>query len=205
MEIIEEVEKLKESDIGKTVNCRIREFEKIGKNPDKIFSELCFCILTANFQAEKSIKIQEGIGNGFCELSESELSAKLGGFGHRFPNMRARYIFDARKFREELLEKLRKENDFELREWIVRTIGGIGMKEASHFLRNIGFKNLSIIDFHIIDLLVREKLIDRPKMLNKKKYLDIEEELMKLASKLGLNLAELDLYLWYLETEKVLK
>lgn len=82
------------------------------------------------------------------------------------------------------------------------------MKEASHFLRNIGYKNLAIIDFHIIDLLVKENLIKfdrKKKSLTKNKYLEFEKILKNLAEKCQVNLAELDLYLWYLETGKVLK
>ena len=79
------------------------------------------------------------------------------------------------------------------------------MKEASHFLRNIGFSNYAIIDFHIIDLLVKEKLITRPKTLTPKRYLEIESILETLAKKTKLSLGELDLYLWYMETGKILK
>ena len=81
------------------------------------------------------------------------------------------------------------------------------MKEASHFMRNVGFKNVAIIDFHISDLLVKEKLIPKSeaKSLSKNQYLKIENILRQIAQKAGLNLAELDLYLWYMETGKVLK
>jgi len=94
---------------------------------------------------------------------------------------------------------------FELREWIVRNVKGLGYKEASHFLRNIGFTQYAIIDFHIIDLLLKYKLIEKPKTLSKTKYLEIEELLRQIAKKLNLNLAELDLYMWYMETGKILK
>ena len=96
----------------------------------------------------------------------------------------------------------------ERREKLVKDIKGLGMKEASHFLRNIGFKDVAIVDFHIIDLLNREKLVnfDRKKGgLSKQKYLEIEKVLEDLGKKVGLDLAELDLYLWYMETGKVLK
>jgi len=74
-------------------------------------------------------------------------------------------------------------------------------------LRNIGYKNLAIIDFHIIDLLVRYGLIEKPrnKSLTPKRYLEIENALKKISKKTGLHLGELDLYLWYLETGKILK
>jgi len=81
----------------------------------------------------------------------------------------------------------------------------LGLKEASHFLRNIGFDDYAIIDFHIVDLLVKENLIKRPKTITPKIYLEIETVLKKLAIQVNLTLAELDLYLWYLETGKILK
>jgi len=84
-------------------------------------------------------------------------------------------------------------------------VKGFGYKEASHFLRNIGFENLAIIDFHIIDSLVDAGLIEKPKTITPKKYLEIETMLKKIAEKSGMNLAELDLYLWCNETGKVLK
>ena len=96
-------------------------------------------------------------------------------------------------------------DEFEIREWIVKNVKGLGYKEASHFLRNIGYKNLAIIDFHIIDVLVKNKIIKRPKTLTKKKYLEIENKLRTIAKKAKMTLAELDLYLWYMETRKVLK
>ena len=96
-------------------------------------------------------------------------------------------------------------NQKPLREWIVKNIKGLGLKESSHFLRNIGFDDYAIIDFHIVDLLVKYNIIQRPKSLTKKKYLEIEETLRKIAEKTNLTLAELDLYLWYMETGKILK
>ena len=73
-------------------------------------------------------------------------------------------------------------------------------------MRNIGYKNLAIIDFHILDLLVKNNLLkEKPKTLTKGKYLEIENILRKLAQKLCITLAELDLYLWYLETGKIVK
>jgi N-glycosylase/DNA lyase len=72
-------------------------------------------------------------------------------------------------------------------------------------MRNIGFENVAIIDFHIIDILERYGLIEKPKTLTKKNYLYIESVLNELAQKCSVTLADLDLYLWYLETGKLLK
>jgi N-glycosylase/DNA lyase len=92
-----------------------------------------------------------------------------------------------------------------LREWLSENIKGIGPKEASHFLRNIGYTNFAILDFHIIDILIRNGLFEKRKPLTKREYLEIEAILKKIARKVNLNLAELDLYLWYMETGKILK
>ena len=201
------LEKLKRSEVKELVNTKMKEFKSLGKkSSDKIFNELCFCILTANFNAERCIKIQSAVGEGFCYLIEPKLIERLKQLGHRFPETRGKYIAEAQQHKDTLKRKINEfENERELREWLVENVKGIGYKEASHFLRNIGFTNSALIDFHIIDILVRHKLIERPKTLTRKKYLEIEDVLKTLAQKTNLNLAELDLYLWYLETGKVLK
>ncbi|MFX0023913.1 MAG: N-glycosylase, partial [Candidatus Hermodarchaeota archaeon] len=90
-------------------------------------------------------------------------------------------------------------------DWLVKNVKGIGYKEASHFLRNIGYTEYAIVDFHIVDLLVKHNFIEKPKTMTKSKYLEIEKILKSIGSELELNMAELDLYLWYLETGKILK
>lgn len=203
-QLIKSIEKLKKSKIKKIIKTRIKEFEKIKSN-DKIFQELCFCILTANFNAKKSIKIQKELGKRFSTLPRAELARKLKKLGHRYPNMRAKYIVEARKHKGILEELLKSSNEAELRLWLVKNVKGLGYKEASHFLRNIGYKNSAIIDFHIIDILERYKVIRRPKTITKKKYLKVESVLKKIAKTSNLDLAQLDLYLWFSETGKVLK
>jgi len=205
--LLESIEKLKKSKVKDLVDARIKEFKEVGKKSDeKIFHELCFCILTANFNAKRSIEIQEKVGNGFLNFPESLLTKKLKDGGHRFPEARAKYIVDARKCKDSIKNIIELFNDEnELRDWIARNVKGIGYKEASHFLRNIGYDNLAIIDFHIIDLLTKYRLIEKPKTLTMKKYLEVEDLLRKIARKSNLSLAELDLYLWYMETGKILK
>jgi len=207
--LIERVEKLKRNEnLKKEIDKRIKDFSRIRKRKDneEIFSELCFCFMTANFQAEKSWKIQKEIGSGFWRLSEEELQLKLKELGHRFWPQRGTIIYYAREFKKDIANRLNKfENETIAREWIVKNINGLGMKEASHFLRNIGYFNVAIIDKHIINLLASEKIIEKPKSISVKKYLEIEELLKELGKKTGLKIGELDLYLWSEETGKVLK
>lgn len=197
--LIEEINKLKNSDAGRIINQRIKEFEDIPHKFNNLFRELVFCILTAGASAELGLKTIEHLGNTIFSGNQKEIQKKLKEV-YRFHTIRANYIFQAR-------ENFRKINiDSEnIRDDLIKNIKGIGMKEASHFLRNIGFKDFAIIDFHIIDLLVRYGLIEKPKTLTKKKYLEIEDVLRKIAEGTNLNLAELDLYLWYMETGKILK
>ncbi|MFX1322720.1 MAG: N-glycosylase/DNA lyase [Promethearchaeota archaeon] len=206
-DLIASIEALKSSEISEIINSRINEFSNIKNMSENfIFRELCFCIMTANCGAEKCIEIHERIGAKFNTLTELKLTERFKEYGYRFPNIRSKFIIEARKSKDELKNKIQFElNKKNLREWIVGNIKGIGYKEASHFLRNIGFTNYAIIDFHIIDLLVAHGLIEKPKTLTRKKYLEIENILKNLADKLSLNLAELDLYLWFLETGKILK
>jgi N-glycosylase/DNA lyase len=205
-DLISKIEKLKNSDIGNIVNNRIKEFKKINKKSnDELFKELCFCLLTANFNAEKSIMIQNKLGKCFLSDSKNDIAEKLKKYGHRFPNARADYIYKSIKCKDKLDTIIKFNDRYFLRDWLVKNVKGLGYKESSHFLRNIGFDDYAIIDFHIIDILVRYKHIKKPKTLTKKKYIEIENKLKEIADKTGLTLAELDLYLWYLETGKILK
>jgi N-glycosylase/DNA lyase len=207
--LIRELEVLKNSSIRKTVDQRMNEFESKGAQGDEtLFQELCFCLMTANFQAEKSIKIQQALNDHFHIMSEEELAMSLKKHGHRFPNMRAKFIYEARQHREGLKEKLHSfKTDTERREWLAKNVKGLGMKESSHFLRNIGFKDCAIIDFHIVDKLAASGAIETPKSkaITPAKYLEIEKVLKELGDKTNLTQAELDLYLWFAETGKVLK
>jgi N-glycosylase/DNA lyase len=207
MKLVDEINLLKKSQISEVISQRIKEFEEAGrKKGEAVFGELCFCLLTANFSAERCITIQKEMGRSFSLLTEEELARELKKHGHRFPNTRAKYIREARNCETDLFNAIGSGK--ERREKLVMNVKGLGMKEASHFLRNIGFKDVAIIDFHIIDLLKREGLTDFDRTkggLSKKKYLEIEKILEELGRKVNLNMAELDLYLWYMETGKILK
>jgi len=196
----------KDGSVKSLVDRRLAEFKALGKKgSSELYNELCFCTLTANFDAAKSIVVQEKVCNGFIELPEKELEQRLRSLGYRYPN-RAAYICDSRRLLGQLKQRVSSfENETDLRQWLAENVKGIGLKEASHFMRNIGFENVAIIDFHIVDLLVKEKLIEKPKAMTPKRYLEIEGVLKRLAKRLGMSLAELDLYLWFLETGKILK
>ena len=205
--LIELVNGLKNSEFREQVENRMKEFSYFQDATDEeVFLELCFCFMTANFQAAKSWDIQKELGSKFWELDEIELQLELKRLGHRFWPQRGSRIYEARWLKDSISSKLGEfDSELEMREWIVGNLKGLGMKEASHFLRNIGYTDLAIIDKHIINLLVSEGLIERPKSLSVKKYIEIENILRELAKKTSTSLGELDLYLWFEQTGKVLK
>ena len=198
-QLIEQINELKKKDISIIINQRIKEFSSIPRDFNSLFRELVFCLLTAGASAELGIKTINHLGDTIYRGTQEDIQKKLKEI-YRFHTIRAGYIFQAR----ENFKKINL-NSQTIRDDLINNIKGLGMKEASHFLRNIGFKDYAIIDFHIIDILIKYGLIEKPKTLTRNKYLEIEGVLKKLADKVNLNLAELDLYLWYLETGKVLK
>ncbi len=206
-ELLNKIKKLTNSEIKTQIDARLSEFNEIKyQSIDSIFKELCFCIMTANCSAVKCIQVHDSVGAGFLTLPELQLTKRFKELGYRFPNVRSKFIIEARNKIPQLEKTMKSgDNGKKLREWVIKNIKGLGYKEASHFLRNIGYNDFAIIDFHIIDLLVNHNLIKKPKSLSKTKYLEIEKLLENVGKKIKLNLAELDLYLWYLETGKLLK
>ena len=75
----------------------------------------------------------------------------------------------------------------------VRAVTGLGLKEASHFLRNIGRgEDLAILDRHILRNLLRHRVIGRmPKSLTPKRYLVIEERMEAFSEAVGISLGAL--------------
>jgi N-glycosylase/DNA lyase len=200
--------KILKNQIGDKINIRLKEFSSFSKkNNEEWFSELCFCILTANSKAKTAINIQNELKcKGFLTLNHNQLSNCIKKNKHRFHNNKAKYIIEARKFSniKDILKKLKTSQ--EKRDFIVKNIKGLGYKEASHFLRNIGYFDLAILDRHVLGLLIDyDYLIEKPKSLNKKKYEEIELILEKISKKLKMSQAELDMYLWYMKTNEVLK
>jgi len=192
-------------EIGKEVENKLKEFEKnFSLPPEQKFLELCFCILVANSSMEKTLEIWKKIGTGFLNLTEHDLKEKLKNFGYRFYNKRTEYIVETRKLIPKMEQILKNKVEEVIREWLVKNVKGVGWKEASHFLRNLGFKNFAILDRHVLRILYENKVIKEiPKTLTRKKYLEIEKKLEKIAKILKITQAELDLYLFYLDTKKI--
>lgn len=181
------------------VEKRWKTFLTLGKNgsEEELFSELSFCVLTANWSAKGGIRAQKEIGNGFCSFTRKELESALKKIGHRFPFARSNYIIQNRWIVGKLRRIISMPSE-RAREYIVKNVKGIGWKESSHFLRNVGVKNVAILDKHIMKMMVSAKMIDEiPKRWTKSRYLDYESRLAKVAEYFKIPLGKLDLYMWY--------
>lgn len=202
------------SDIKPEIETRLDEFSKVwvkGSNRD-LFIELAFCLLTPQSGARNSWKSINNLlekkllfNGNFNDISE-ELKLV------RFRNNKTRYIIEARKKfsgRSNSLRVLLDEFDsiFGKREWLVKNVKGYGYKEASHFLRNIGFgQGIAILDRHILRNMALLEIIDEiPKSISSKLYIDFEIRLHTFSKMLKIPMSHLDFVLWYKETGDIFK
>lgn len=199
----------------KEIISRLEEFGKClnDKNDEGVFGELAFCLLTPQSKAQccwdaiRTITSQ----NLLVEGTEDDIKGKL--HRVRFHNKKARYLVGARtlflnKGSLSIRTRLKKLPDVHAcREWLVRNIKGLGYKEASHFLRNIGLGDrVAILDRHILRNLVHLDVIqDIPASMSRSGYMQIEQKMAEFAREIHIPLAHLDLLLWYKETGEIFK
>jgi len=197
----------------KLIKNRLEDFEDSYKKDDKhVFSELCFCILTPQAEAVecgnaiKELKTNGLLFNGQPKAISPYIKAA------RFLNKKAEFIVNARELFKKngcfsIKDYIDEKDILKTREWFAGNVKGIGYKEASHFLRNIGFgKDLAILDVHILKNLEAYGVIKEiPKSLTKREYLGIENKLREFCKKINISMDELDLLFWSKETGIIFK
>ena len=174
--------------IKKDISKAISGYKKAWKGTEKeIFAEMAFCILTPQSKAKNAWQAITTLveNNLLYEGSAEEIVEYLNIV--RFKNNKSRYLVEFRDLMTEdgklqpkkILES--KGNTFEKRKWILKNVKGIGLKEANHVLRNLGFgEEIAILDRHILRNLQRLNVIEEiPKTLTEKKYYEIEEAMKK--------------------------
>jgi len=200
---------------GDEIRRRLFEFKQILNDSDeRIFAELAFCICTPQSKAVTAWNaITALMKNGLLYRDSIE---QIASFLNpvRFGKNKAKYIVEARKKftvdnKLQIKEFIHSFIDpIELREWLVENIKGIGMKEASHFIRNIGLSDnqLAILDIHILKNLEECGVIEEiPKSLSKKDYLKIENKMREFSKQIIIPMDELDMLFWSKETGFVFK
>ena len=194
---------------------RLMEFRGIWEKGDDcaMFKEFIFCLLTPQSKAkicwdavermEQRSLLMNGDYREIVECLE----------GVRFKNKKADYIINSRAiFLENGMPRVKPiisgfKSPEEAREFLVNDVKGMGYKEASHFLRNIGFgENLAILDRHILkNLKFLGEIKDVPQSISRKIYMELEKLFLKTAEELGIPSSHLDLLLWYKEAGEVFK
>ncbi len=199
MNILEEYNKRKN-----IIKKRLEDFKNVKK--EDYFYEVCFCILTPQSSAKQCWKaillLKE---NDFLNKDINPLNYLIDKI--RFHINKSKYLIEFKQKWHLIQKKLDEiKNAKELREFLVKNVKGYGYKEASHFLRNIGYKNLAILDRHILKNLYRLNIINElPKTLTKKKYFEIEQKFIDFSKKVNIDMDELDLLFWSQETGEVFK
>jgi N-glycosylase/DNA lyase len=194
---------------------RLEGFKRIWERSDEdVFVELCFCLLTPQSKARAADRAIKSLleKNILFSGNKEQILRELVNAGVRFPENKAKYIVEAREFfthdgKIDIKSKLDKGSASAKREWLIENVKGLGFKEASHFLRNVGLGfELAILDRHIMKNLIEYGVIDEiPKCLSRKCYLFFEEKMKKFSRQVNIPLADLDLLFWSEETGEIFK
>ncbi|MEZ5344361.1 MAG: hypothetical protein R2681_02290 [Pyrinomonadaceae bacterium] len=197
------------------ISQRLLQFRDIWKfgTDQTLWEEMVYCFFTGGCSAKMGLNSIEAVREHLMEGSHEDVMNALVG-KHRYPRARARYVIASRTFLEEHCGmRLREKLDgfgcpLERRDWLVKEKGikGLGYKEASHYLRNIGFSGYAILDKHVLRCLAELKIIQDPKPPNtRSKYLTVENQLKKFADQVSIDFDEMDLVLWSMKTGEILK
>jgi len=207
MKKLPEILQTKLNIFGDEINKRLNEFQNI--KDETIFYEFCFCILTPQSSAKNAIEVQKKLTVSDFLNKPFDPTEILTDKNHyiRFHNQKAKRLLNAIEYYPRLKNILDSDiGKFEKRKIIKDEFCGIGMKEASHFLRNIGYKNLAIIDRHILRNLEFCNVIQNPiPPKNEKQYLEIEQQFYDYSLEIGVEMDILDLLFFANSTGIVLK
>lgn len=194
-------------ELREAINIRLNEFTRIPE--DEYFYELCYCLLTPQSKARAAdavVKILQKRRFAENSFDPTELLASPNNY-IRFHNTKAWRLSAAKEqinaIRNLLSEGLTPKQE---RDWLTANIKGLGMKEASHFLRNIGRRGLAIIDRHIIKHLNYCGVeVEAGKIGSRRYYEEVERRWLEFCQDEGISIDEMDLLFWSAETGEILK
>ena len=169
-----------------------------SREDEHLVTELMFCLQTAQSPARNARQTMDRLkGKGILFTANPEQVIECME-GVRFADKKAQYMFKARQKLHLIKEQLGMPPQ-QLREWLVESIDGMGMKLASHYMRNIGIGGLAILDVHVQNWMARNGMLKgEVGKLNTKQYLENERTYLKLAKQLGIPPEELDIAIWML-------
>jgi len=187
----------------KEIESRLKDFKNLEEVEQQ--KEFMFCLLTPQSNAQKCWEAVEQISEN-SNSNENDIKSILKS-KTRFHNNKTRYLLEARQVWNNIKQKLSSQNTKELRNWLAANVRGYGLKEASHFLRNIGKSNneIAILDRHILKNLEALNIIKDKKIKSKKDYLEKEQKYLDFAKQTGIPADELDLLFWSRENGEIFK
>ncbi len=196
--LIEEYKNRKEG-----IKRRLEDFKNLSEAD--YYNEFLFCLLTPQSNAKKCWQAVQELKKE--KKLRKNKTAEILKKHTRFHNNKAGYVMAAKNTWKEVKEELSKEDRKELRNWIQDRVKGYGLKEASHFLRNIGKSDnqIAILDRHILRNLKSLGVIKEDKIKNRKDYLEIEGKFISFSNKINIPIDELDLLFWSQETGEIFK
>ena len=135
--------------INSEIKARILEFTVIPES--EWINELIFCILTPQTRATNAFEAQKNVLKlKYKTISNIKKILSDKNNYIRFHNIKSSYIIELLNKKNIIESMLKSEmDDKHKRNFLFENVKGIGMKEASHFMRNIGYKNLAILDRHV--------------------------------------------------------
>ena len=99
-----------------------------------------------------------------------------------------------------------KIDNYAKRDKIKELVNGFGYKEAGHFMRNIGYTGLAILDRHILKNLINAGVFEEiPKINTAKEYHKVESLFLDFANKINIPIDEIDLLFWAFENGEIIK
>jgi N-glycosylase/DNA lyase len=197
------------------IKARLSAFAEVGRtaSDERLFEELTFCIYTAGASARMGLRCVESVRPVLMTGSMRDIQQALD-HKHRWPDARGAYVYETREYLRECCGLRMREvlagfkTPDERRDFFAANKGvrGLGYKEGSHFLRNVGFRGYAILDKHILARLAELGVIESPKPAStKKKYVALEDKMKLFAESIDIDFDELDLLLWYTKTGEILK
>jgi len=194
---------------------RLGEFRDVWRDAsdERLWEEMVYCIFTAGSSARMGLNAVEAVRHLIHVGTREEMTEALKG-KYRYIAARPGYIIVTRDYLQEHCGfRLRKElasfsDPIARRDWLAgeRRVKGLGYKEASHFLRNIGIPGYAILDKHILRCLSEVGVIDSPKPPSTRlRYIEIEKRFRAFAQGVKIDFDELDLVLWSMRTGEILK
>ncbi len=189
------------------IQSRLADFKSLPE--DEYFYEFCYCICTPQSKAANAGLVQaelmemDFLNNPFDPVWILRKPNRY----IRFHNQKAIRLLRARDEFPGILNMLNSDLDnYSKRDWLESNFSGFGMKESSHFLRNIGYDNLAILDRHILRHLINCEVFDElPKINNAKHYREAEKKFLIFADRIGIPMDELDLLFWAFSAGEILK